>query len=473
MARRSRVSHPINREHNANPIYSFGVRHVKEVLNLLTVPIPTEYLMALLLERMFGTQISGENFKLMSNEAEGFLKNHMKVLHWMASRGIIKRYVYEEEEASSYYWALLDASHVYQTQAPPTDRVKVACNFIDERAWNKLLEDFLAQASEKEEPEDDDDEEEETPTPSQPKVDPDTSGLRDTVLKQHERIKQLSEQVSELEARQLNFKSRFEELDKARKVELTIVHNGKKVVVKDRTHPVFAQVIFHIHCGDNVMLVGPKGCGKSYVAGMVAKHLKLEFGMISMSGGTTESKLFGRVTPNITNGKQIWHPAKFAKMFEKGGCFLLDEVDAGDPNVLLALNSALASGELEIEHKFIKRHIKFVCLAAANTWGNGCDRQYVGRNQQDSAFTERFVQIEMTYDENLELELCPGAEDFVKRMHQYRERIMSNKLERTLSTRFLVRAHNWLQHGKDEQYCENMLFSGWRADEIRKAKGSY
>jgi len=118
-------------------------------------------------------------------------------------------------------------------------------------------------------------------------------------------------------------------------------------------------------------------------------------------------------------------------------------------------------------------HKEFICMSAANTWGNGADRQYVGRNQQDTAFVERFVQIDMDYDEHLELELCPGKGDMVGKLHEFRAKIRNNKLERTLSTRFICRAFNWMKHGKEEDYIHEMLFKGWRPDEINRIKGSY
>lgn len=457
--------------HTPSPAYSLAVRTVKSVLAVASIPISTDVLTARLVYQLFGN--NEPDYKNIDQVVSLFIRDHMKILHWMTGKGIIKRHLYEDD-SNSYYWSLNYNDLTFQS-SPPTEynmENAVGLNAALVKKYNDILSKIENIVNDRE-PEDEEDEDEE----DEPEVSKirnyDDSALRDTIVKQQQKITELHEKVNDLEAHQINFKQKLADLDKTRKVELTIIRNGSKVVIKKQTHPVFAQVMFHIECGDNVMLVGPKGCGKSYVAGMVAEHLKLEFGMISMSGGTTESKLFGRVTPNITTGKQTFHPAKFTKMFEKGGCFLIDEVDAGDPNVLLALNSALSSGELEIENIFRKRHKKFVCIAAANTWGNGCDRQYVGRNQQDSAFTERFVQLEMTYDPNLELSLCPGAEEFVKKMHEYRERIMANKLERTLSTRFIVRAHNWLQHGKDVEYCESMLFSGWRADEIRKVKGGY
>lgn len=281
--------------------------------------------------------------------------------------------------------------------------------------------------------------------------------------------------VAELEKQVHDLNEQIKILDQARKVEITIkMPSGTQKKIEDKVHPIFTQVLFHVSCGDNVMLIGPKGCGKTFLAKQLAKHLGLAHGMLSLSGGVTEGKIFGRTTPNITNGKSEYQSTQFVDLWEGGGLFLWDEIDAADPNVVLSLNGALADGELPLDRPkkpLAKRHKDFVGMAAANTWGNGADRQYVGRNQQDSAFTERFVQIAMDYDAQLELSLCPGGEEMVATMHKYRNNMFKNRVERTLSTRFIQRAYNWLQHGKDVAYAESMLFAGWRNDEIQKVKG--
>lgn len=287
-------------------------------------------------------------------------------------------------------------------------------------------------------------------------------GLDTLVELQEERIKLQNEQIKELE------KTRPP-------IEIIIKKPNKtKVKLDEHIHPIFEQVMFHIQCKDDVMIVGPRGCGKSLLSHQVAKAMERPFGMISLSGGVTEGKLFGRSVPEINTGKNIYHRSMFVELFEEGGVFLLDESDAGDPNVLVSLNSALANGVLAVDrakNPMAQRHAEFVCIAAANTWGNGADRQYVGRNHQDSAFTERFVQLEMHYDKDLERALCPGATELVDKLHLYRDKVNANRLERTISTRFIVRAYHWMQAGKPIEYIEDRLFVGWRSDEITKVKG--
>ena len=45
-------------------------------------------------------------------------------------------------------------------------------------------------------------------------------------------------------------------------------------------------------------------------------------------------------------------------------------------------------------------------IATANTYGLGADRVYVGRNQLDGATLDRFIVIDVDYDEALEMALA-------------------------------------------------------------------
>lgn len=93
-------------------------------------------------------------------------------------------------------------------------------------------------------------------------------------------------------------------------------------------------------------------------------------------------------------------------MYQNGGVFLLDEVDLGNANVLAVINAALANGGMGFPDGKIERHPDFVLLAAANTYGTGASRVYVGRNQLDGATLDRFAFVEMPYDEALEMTLA-------------------------------------------------------------------
>jgi len=289
-------------------------------------------------------------------------------------------------------------------------------------------------------------------------------------------LKKEVERLKDITAVQAIRLKEFAEKLPPKKVHITIDTPKKTITLKENVHPLFEEVMFHIGCGDNIMLVGPKGCGKTTLCEQVARAMGRKFNAISLSGGVTEAKLFGRMTPNITTGKNEFMRTPLVESAEEGHLFLLDEVDNGDPNVTTSLNMLLANRRLVLDrpkNPILEVHEDFVCVAAANTWGNGADRQYVGRNQLDGAFIERFVQLEMDYDAGLERALCPNHPELVERLHIYRQRCRDNRLERVISTRVICRAYNWMLHGKDLEYVDKMIFAGWRRDEVTKVKGAY
>ena len=170
--------------------------------------------------------------------------------------------------------------------------------------------------------------------------------------------------------------------------------NGTAVQITGAVHEAFEEVLQLAAARKHIFLPGPAGCGKSHMAKQVADALGLPFGFISCSAGMSESQLLGRRVPNGDHGQFVYEATDFVRCYENGGVFLFDELDAADSNVLLVVNSALANGHMALpnrtENPVAKRHPDFVCIAAANTFGRGADRQYVGRNELDESTLDRF-----------------------------------------------------------------------------------
>lgn len=248
---------------------------------------------------------------------------------------------------------------------------------------------------------------------------------------------------------------------KVKKIKATLPAEFKKMVA-------LAQARRHIY------LVGPAGCGKTYLAGKLAEVLVLDFASISCSLGMSESQLAGWLVPTGKGGQFEYRRSPFVKAYEEGGVFLMDELDSADPNTLTFMNSALANEQFSIPNrpeKVAKKHSDFVFIACANTFGNGADRMYVGRNQLDTATLDRFRigTIEMDYDHGVEKSLV--REDILVWGQKVRASVNRAGLRRVVSTRFLQDLSIMAESAPDYYGAEKdwvaTLTSGWSEDEVR------
>lgn len=252
--------------------------------------------------------------------------------------------------------------------------------------------------------------------------------------------------------------------------------DGEIVKLKGVTLPaVFQDILDLASQRENIMLVGPAGCGKTHVAKLIADSLKLEFGSLSCSAGMSETHLLGRSTPDFHEGKAKFQGTEFLRIYENGGVFLLDEVDAADANLLLAANSALANDYCNVPNRPSKpraiRHDNFIMIATANTYGRGATRVYAGRNQLDEATLDRFRvgTVEMGYDRTVEEQQCPVPE-IREHLWKVRDKIEAAGLRRVLSTRFLKQAAKMHKGaGWSLEKIVNVFFNGWSEDEKSKA----
>ena len=132
------------------------------------------------------------------------------------------------------------------------------------------------------------------------------------------------------------------------------------------------------------MLTGAAGTGKNVICKQVAQALGLKF--YFSNAVTQEYKLTG-----FTDANGRYQPTQFYKAFTEGGVFMLDEIDASIPEVLVILNSAIANGYFDFPAPigYVDAHPDFRVVAAGNTTGNGADFEYVGRNQLDASSLEQ------------------------------------------------------------------------------------
>lgn len=239
-------------------------------------------------------------------------------------------------------------------------------------------------------------------------------------------------------------------------------------------HSSFQDVMAWTSMHEPVLIKGPAGTGKSMLASQVASALNLDFVAMSLSGGTAEHHFVGTRLPDHT-GAFSFRSTPFLDAFENGGVVLLDEVDACDENVLLAINNGIANGVLPVpsrdDRPVANKHEDFRLIAAANTWGTGPSALYAGRNQLDAAFLDRFALVEVDYDRTLEASLVKDHRLLIM-WHKLREEADKAQLRRVVSMRGLLRMDRMMRvHDWSPRKCIDDYTKSWSLDE-RKACAS-
>jgi len=235
----------------------------------------------------------------------------------------------------------------------------------------------------------------------------------------------------------------------------------------------FEEVLVSAGCGLNILLVGPAGCGKTHLAIQVAEALGREFASISCTAGMSESALTGWMLP-ADGGAFEYTPSDFVTMYENGGVFLFDEMDAADPNTLLFVNQALANGSFYLPQRKgrtkVKRHVDFVCLGAANTFGTGANMTYAGRERLDEATLDRFRAGTVLLDYDTRFEKSVIHTEILAWGWAVRKKIIASRLSRVMSTRFLLDATKLMAAGRTLEQIKSTYFIGWKADEKMKVE---
>ena len=241
--------------------------------------------------------------------------------------------------------------------------------------------------------------------------------------------------------------------------------------IDGHVRPEFESILRKASVGVNILLIGSAGCGKTHLAHQVATALGKSFASVSCTAGMSESALQGWLLP-AEGGAFEYMPSDFVTQYENGGVFLFDEIDAADPNTLLFVNQALANGGFNLPirkgNTYVKRHAEFVCMGAANTFGTGANMTYAGRERLDESTLDRFRagQVKLDYDTEFERKVCD--ERLYAWAMDVRKGIQNSRLNRVMSTRFLMDATKLMQVGESLQDIKNTYFIGWKAEEIAK-----
>jgi cobaltochelatase CobS len=178
-------------------------------------------------------------------------------------------------------------------------------------------------------------------------------------------------------------------------------------------HRKFRKILALVNRGRNVLLVGPKGSGKSTIASQLAQAMDRPVLVFTCSVGTTKADILGYMAADG------YHESPFHVAWRRGYVILMDEFDTLHPQVSPVLNDGFSrrfiqfpTGELDSEGNLVPTPFGDggVIVAAANTVGKGADKQYVGRSRIDDASTDRFELVEIEYDEKVEDAIVAGLD---------------------------------------------------------------
>lgn len=243
---------------------------------------------------------------------------------------------------------------------------------------------------------------------------------------------------------------------------ITTLIDGKKVEVEGVQHEKFETVLKFVANNEPVFLTGPAGSGKNVLCKQIAQALGLKF--YFTNAVTQEYKLTG-----FTDANGHYQPTQFYKAFTEGGVFMLDEIDASIPEVLIILNAAIANRYFDFPAPigYKEAHPDFRVIAAGNTTGNGADFSYVGRNQLDAASLDRFAIIEIDYSPTIENAVTLGDTELCNFCRAFRKEAAKAGCMVIVSYRGMGRLAKMLNIMTVEEALKTCLIKGLEKDSVQ------
>ncbi|MGZ3930999.1 MAG: AAA family ATPase [Bacteroidia bacterium] len=248
-------------------------------------------------------------------------------------------------------------------------------------------------------------------------------------------------------------KIRFGDLDTDVQKRFSTLPITLKYELPERTLPAFTkppirefqQMVDDVMLGNNVLLVGGAGTGKTFTAeNLIAKAaLNRPHITINCSQWTSPTEIIGGQTMDgYVEGKLI-------EAWKNGWVLILDELPKIDPNTAGLFNDALSKTKLESatifnarKESFVK-HKDFACIATGNIYPDKESMSYGANNKQDLSLLDRFSGSVYFIEKNPAIERQIIQNDMLWSIcDRTRNAIEELKYEAQLSLRFMQTARD-------------------------------
>ncbi len=228
-------------------------------------------------------------------------------------------------------------------------------------------------------------------------------------------------------------------------------------------------------------LYGEAGSGKTTAAEIAASTRGLPSRSTTFTPTASDIKLLG-----YRDGNGKYNSTGFREIWEGGGIFMMDEIDNGNPNMVVVMNNALEKSEAEFPDGLVKRHENTRIVAGANTIGKGATAMYVGRSPLDAATLDRFAMIPWDIDPWLEsliinvknpepqekIEIkeggVPKRGEWLDEVRGFRDRAAVNGMKIIVSQRATINGVKLAREGVGMKWLSEMLIYRGMNDTDRK-----